>query len=356
MSVLHLVGPALGTLKAYTTKADPLPVKLDANESPWALPDAVRAELASKVAALPLHRYPDLGARALKRALATRLDASVDELVLGVGSDEIIGILLAALDRTPEGRAQPAVLYPTPSFVMYPITAKVQGFEPIEVPLDDAWQLDVDAMRTALDTHRPNLVFFATPNNPTGARFDEGAMRALIAHAPSTLFVIDEAYAPFAGATLGGWVHAHDNVAVMGTLSKIGLAGLRVGWVRMRAELAVEVEKARPPYNLCSPSQTLAEQLLTAHAAELDAQVARIVSERGRLVAELDARDGLTPYPTEANFVLVGVHDAARVDAGLRQQGVQVRRFSDPRLAGALRVTVGTPEENDRLLAALDAL
>ncbi len=357
MSALEgLLGEALGDLAAYHPPAEPLPTKLDANESPWALPDDVRDDLAERVRALPLHRYPDPYAARLRAALATRVGATPDELLLGAGSDEVIGVLLRALDRPRAPGGKPVVIAPTPSFVMYDLTSRVQGFEPVFVPLADGWGLDVDAMRAAIEARAPNVVFLATPNNPTGNAFGDDALAAVVEAAPRSLVVIDEAYAPFAGRSLSGWVDRYPNVAVMGTLSKVGLAALRVGWLRVAADLRAELDKCRPPYNLPAPSQVMAEALLTTHAAALDDQVARIVAERERLAAALDALPGLAVSPSRANFLLVQVPDGARWHEALRAAGVQVRRFGDPRLANALRITVGRPEENDRLLEALSAL
>ena len=227
----------------------------------------------------------------------------------------------------------------------------------VEVPLSEGFALDLPAMRAAIRARRPNLIFLASPNNPTGNAFSDEDLGAVVDAAPDALVVIDEAYAPFAGRSLGGWVRRHDNVAVLGTLSKIGLAGLRLGWLRARPEIVQEVEKARPPYNLATPTQVAAELLLREHGPALDAQVARIVDERARLVAALGERRGLRAFPTAANFVLVEVEEAGAVHAALLERGVQVRRFATlPRLARHLRITVGTPEEDDALLAALDAL
>jgi histidinol-phosphate aminotransferase len=351
---LEIAAEVLADLSAYRTKPDPAPIKLDANESPWPLPDAARARLAEVLGEAPLHRYPDLLARDVRRALAARLGAAPEELVLGVGSDEVIGVLMTALSRPRPGAARATVLYPTPTFVMYPITTRVHGLEPVEVPLRDDWSLDVDATCAAVAARRPNLVFLATPNNPTGNTFDDAALRAVVEAAPEALVVIDEAYGPFAGRSLNDWVDRHPNVAVLGTLSKVGLAGLRLGWVRLHPALANEVEKARPPYNLNLYAQLAARVVLEELPHVLDEQVERIVAERARLGEALAAIDGVRVFPSQANFFLVEVPDAAAVHARLLERGVQVRRFgSIPRLSRHLRVTVGTPEEDDRLIEAL---
>lgn len=355
---LGIAGEALASLSAYHASPEPAPIKLDANESPWPLPEAARRRIAEAIAELPLHRYPDGAAAELRAALSARLGARPEQLVLGVGSDEVIGVLLAAFDRPREGAERPTVLYPSPTFVMYPITSRIQGFEPVEVPLTDPWfELDADAMCEAIRVHRPNLVFLATPNNPTGNAFDEAALRQIVEAAPDALVVIDEAYAPFADATHGDWVERYPNVGVMSTLSKIGLAGLRVGWIRMHPDLAHEAEKARPPYNLSLMAQRAATLVLTELSAVLDDTVAKIVEARAALGEGLASIDGVRVIPSRANFFLVEVGDAAGTRARLLERGIQVRHFAGvPRLRSFLRITVGTPDENARLLEALEAL
>jgi len=354
---LSIAGEALASLRPYRAHPDPAPVKLDANESPWALPDAARRRIAEVLAAAPLHRYPDGRAEALRAALSDRLGARPDELVLGVGSDEVIGILLSAFDRPRGGADKPTLAFPTPTFVMYSITSRVLGFEPVEVPLAEDFALDADAMCEAIDAHRPNLVFLASPNNPTGNAFDEAAMRRVIEAAPNALVVIDEAYAPFVGRSANAWVGRYANVGVMGTLSKIGLAGLRVGWIRMHPRLADEAEKARAPYNLSVPAQLAATLALTELGDVLDDGVRQIVRARESLGAAMAEIDGLRVLPSDANFFLVQVEDAASTHAALLERGVQVRHFAkQPRLANFLRITVGTPAENATLLETLRAL
>jgi histidinol-phosphate aminotransferase len=354
---LGIVSEGLAAISAYRTHDTPT-IKLDANESPWPLPPEARARIAEVVASAPLHRYPDLSATELRRVLAARTGASGDELVLGVGSDEIIGILMAALDRPRPDTERACVVMPSPTFVMVPITARVHGLAPIEVPLRGGWQMDLDGMLRAIDEHRPNLVYVASPNNPTGNATESASLRALANAAPDALVIIDEAYGPFSGESAAEIAREHANVALLGTLSKIGLAGLRLGWARLHPELAREVEKARPPYNLATHTQLAARVLLEEMPEVLDAQVRAIVEERGRLGRELAAIAALRPAPSDANFFLVEVEgDAASLHAALASRGIGVRRFAGhPRLGRHLRITVGTPAENDALLGALREL
>jgi histidinol-phosphate aminotransferase len=355
-ALADLVRPELAQLRAYAAPSGAPPIKLDANESPWPLPAALRARIAADLAEISLHRYPDPRADAVRRPLAAKLGARPEQIVLGSGSDEVIALLCTALARPREGRTRAVVLYPTPTFVMYRITALAHGLEPVEVPLRPDFSLDVPAMQAAIAAHRPSLVFLATPNNPTGNAFDDDALRAVIASAPASLVVIDEAYAAFAGRSLSRWCDEHPNVALLGTLSKIGLAAARVGWARLPDALAAEVEKARQPFNLNALSQAVAALALGPLAPELDAHVAAIVAERARLGRALALLPGVRVTPSDANFFLLRFDaDPGPLVARLASEGIAVRYFGGhgAALDRCVRVTVGTPTENDALLAAL---
>jgi histidinol-phosphate aminotransferase len=354
-----LVKSSLGPLHAYKAFAKAFPAKLDANESPWPLPLEARMRVAEVLVNLDLHRYPDAGAHALREALARRVGASdADTLVLGVGSDEALAMLMRALGEPRKGRAKPVVLFPDPSFVMYGMRALVEDCEPLPVPLDRDFQLDVEAMREAIAQTRPNLIFLATPNNPTGNAFRDDAIVAVLEAAPDALVILDEAYGAFAGRSLRALRDRYENVAMMGTLSKIGLAAARVGWVELPRALADQVEKVRQPYNLNSLSQAVATLALTELWPVLEGHVAQIRAERARLFERLSARPELHVYPSDANFFLVRVKgDAERLGHDLLTRGVSVRAFRGATgpLAGHVRITVGTPAENDLLMEALAA-
>lgn len=352
----HLLRPELAPLKAYTVPAETFPIKLDANESPWSLPDEARRRIAAELAKIDLHRYPDPAATELRSALGDHLDAHPDQLVIGSGSDEVISILLTALSRPRPGRAKAAVLYPTPTFVMFRISALAHGLEPVEVPLDAQWQIDLPATLETIRQTRPNVIFLATPNNPTGNAFYDTAIEQIIRTASDSLVVIDEAYRAFAGRTLTRFFGAHANVALLGTLSKVGLAAARVGWARLPRALAKEIEKARQPYNLNALSQRVACLALRELAPVLEEHVAKICDERERLGALLEHIPRLEVFPSVANFFFVRFAGDADVLAGnLRAQGILVRSFHSlgGALAGCLRITVGTPQENDRLVGVL---
>jgi histidinol-phosphate aminotransferase len=350
-----LVHPHLESLAPYRAPAHTATVKLDANESPWTLPAWARARLAEAVAEVALHRYPDPRAARLRALVAARFGGAEDDLVLGAGSDEVIALLVGTFGR-PRGVAPVAkVLFPGPTFVMYSNTARAHGLEPVEVPLAADFQLDVDAMRAAVEVHRPNLVFLASPNNPTGSAFDEGAVEALLEVDRSVLVVIDEAYAAFSKRSLGHLVDRHPNAALMSTLSKVGLAAIRVGFCRMPAGLAAIVDKVRQPFNLNALSQRVAEIALSELTEVLDAHVAAVIAERHRLRDGLRAA-GVEPHPSDANFLLCRVDDPDHFTARLAARGIAIKNLhglGGP-LAHHVRITVGTPDENTLLLEAFD--
>ncbi len=344
----HLVPPHVAQLSRYHASTGPRPqVQLSANESPWGTP---AFELMSE-RTVNLNRYPDAGACELKDALASYLDVKAEQLSVGVGSDEMICLLLTAFGGVLNTTHPPRVVVPDPTFVMYGKSAQARGWDVVHLPLTPAWDLDLSAWREALSA-APNLVFWASPNNPTGNRFSQDAMRTLMAEHLETLFIIDEAYGAYAETSLLPWLQHFPNLALLGTLSKVGYAALRVGWLAARPELIDVVEKVRQPYNLPALSQALAAAVLHAPAQHIAPGVERVKAERLRLIEQL-SRFG-TCTESEANFVWVDFgQDAARVRDHLTGSGVAVRAFPADRLKHHLRITVGTPEENDILLAAL---
>ena len=351
-----LLRDELDSLKAYTVPPEPPPTKLDANESPWPLPEEARRRIAELVRTTSFNRYPDGRATECRRALAGRFGGTPDAYILGSGSDELIALLATALSTPRQGRQKPVALYPEPTFVMYGVTSKGHGWETLGVPLDENWQLDDDAMNEAAAGTLPNIIYYASPNNPTGNTFSERSLERLIEAFPETLHVIDEAYVAFAEQSLADWPDRFENVAVMGTLSKMGLAAIRFGWMRMHPALAAEIDKVRQPFNVNTLTQSIATLVLTDLAPLFDQQVEAIVQQRSALVNALGAFEALHVYPSSANFLLIGVagNTPALCDK-LLASGIAVRQFTGPgaRLSGHIRVTVGTPEENERLLSAL---
>jgi histidinol-phosphate aminotransferase len=326
-------------------------VKLDAMENPYGLPRELKRRLAGLVAEAALNRYPDAQGRELKAALRGALKVPQGmELVLGNGSDEIIQMLALAV-----AKPGAVLLAPEPSFVMYRIVAQATGMQYVGVPLVDGYALDRASMLAAIGRHDPALIFVAYPNNPTGNLFDAAAIEDIL-HAAKGLVVVDEAYHAFARASFMDRLPDYGNLLVMRTLSKLGLAGLRIGLMAGAPELIAEIDKVRLPYNVGVLTQLVAIEVLR-HSEVLEAQAAAIVAERGRVAKALAAMPGVAVYPSAANFILFKLPEAARVSAGIRQQGVLVKNFdgSHPQLAGCIRVSIGTPPQNDLFLAALTA-
>jgi len=350
--VAAVVRPEVRALAGYAVAAADGMIKLDAMENPFTLPHELRAQIASVVKDVAVNRYPDGGARAVKSALRKAL-ALPDSLglVLGNGSDELIQIITCAL-----ARPGATMLAPDPSFVMYRLNALYAGMRFVGVPLAANFTLDRDAMRAAIERERPALVFIAYPNNPTGNLFAAETIVDIVRRAPG-LVVIDEAYYAFADASFLARVVEFPNLVLLRTVSKIGMAGLRLGYAVAAPEWTAELDKLRPPYNLNALTQAVAP-LLLAERALLAEQAATLKAERARLAAALAALPGVAPYPSQANFVLVRVPDAPRWFESLRGAGILVKNLhgSHPLLEHCLRITVGTPDENDALLDVLRAL
>lgn len=330
--------------------------RLHANECPEPWPDHVMKALGEVVAGIELNRYPDTSGRALRRVLADTHGCDPDRVVLGNGSDEIISILLTALS----GGAQPVLVTPAPTFVMYAHSARVLGYAVREVPLDARLELDPDGMRTALEG--ATICFLARPNNPTSSLWDAELIRALIAEFPDTIFVVDEAYAAYApGASL--WtpdVDGPDNYVHMSTLSKVGLAALRVGYGIACPELALALDKVRHPYNLSATSLALAHTVLTRFADVQARMITRAIDNRARLVEMLARLPDALVYPAHGNKVLVRLRDSERSQALVAALAAREIRIKDVSaaagLAGCVRVSVGTREELDLLERALAEL
>jgi len=336
-------------LKAYHVPSAEGFVKLDAMENPYRLPEKLREEVGRLVAGVAVNRYPDPSAPELKRRLRETMAIPADAaILLGNGSDEIITIVAQTL-----ARPRAVMLCPEPSFAMYRMNAVLTGMRYVGVPLRADFTLDTDAFLAAIEAHRPALVFLAYPNNPTGNLFPEDAVARIIDAAPG-LVVVDEAYHVFAGRTFMDRLAAHPNLLVMRTVSKLGLAGLRLGYAAASRAWIGELDKVRAPYNVNVVTQALADTVL-AHVDVLERQAAQIRADRDALAERLGAMADVEAFPSAANFILVRVPDADRVFDGMKARRVLVRNFhgSHPLLANCLRLTVGTPGENELMLAAL---
>jgi histidinol-phosphate aminotransferase len=336
-------------LKAYHVPEATGLVKLDAMENPYCLPADVQAEIAALAGGAALNRYPDPDAARLKGRLreALAIPAGMD-LLLGNGSDEIIQMLTMAA-----ARPGAVVLGLEPSFVMFRMIATFCGVRFVGVPLQSGFRLDADGMLAAIAEHQPALVFIAYPNNPTGNLFDEAAVARIIEAAPG-MVVVDEAYHAFAGKTFMPSLADYPNLLVMRTLSKSGLAGLRLGLIAGSRAWLGHVDKVRLPYNVNVLTQLVAEKVLQ-YQDLLVRQATAIKAERTRLFEGLKRIPGVQPFPSDANFILFKTSKAEQVFNGLRQRGVLIKNLhgAHPSLADCLRVTVGTPEEDAQFLDVL---
>lgn len=329
-------------------------LKLDAMENPFGLPPALQSALGERLGGLALNRYPGPRSGDLQRALAAH--AGLPEgfaLMLGNGSDELISLLAMACDLPGA-----AILAPEPGFVMYAMSARLQGLRFVGVPLTADFELDEAAMLAAIAREKPAIVYLAYPNNPTANLWDDAVIEKIVQAqgAQGGLVVIDEAYQPFAARSYVDRIARHGHVLLMRTLSKFGLAGVRLGYLAGPQALIAEVDKVRPPYNISVLNCECALFALE-HAEVFAQQAARIRAGRARIFEALAVLPGVRSWPSEANMILVRVPDADRTFGGMKARGVLVKNVSrmHPLLANCLRLTVGTAEENAQMLAALEA-
>jgi histidinol-phosphate aminotransferase len=350
---LSLIRDEVRAISAYHVPPAAGCVKLDAMENPFGLPAPLAKELGERFAQVALNRYPPADPVEFKRRLAhaVQLPANM-ALMLGNGSDELIHLVIQAC-----AKPGATVLSPWPSFVMYDLSARFDGCRFVGVPLTADFALDRQAMLAAIAEHRPAVIFIAWPNNPTGNLFDRATVEAVLDVAPG-LLVLDEAYLPFAQDTWLPHLKSRPNLLVLRTLSKLGLAGIRLGYLCGDPAWIGEFDKVRPPYNVNVLTLAAADFMLD-HLMLLDRQAEILRRERTMLLAALRALPGITAFDSAANFALFRVAGdsgaADRVFAGLKEQGILIKNVSrmHPLLAGCLRTTVGAPDENLRFLDAL---
>lgn len=352
MTPEQLIRPEIQRLSAYHVAEATGMIKLDAMENPYLLPDDLRAELGEKLRDAEINRYPDPHATAVQQVLRQAFSiAPAYDIMLGNGSDELIQIIASAL-----AKPGAALLAVEPSFVMYRMIAVFAGLRYIGVPLQSDFTLDEAAVLDAIEREQPELVFLAYPNNPTGNVFDRAAIERILASAPG-LVVIDEAYNAFAGGvSFLGDLARFENLVLMRTVSKLGLAGLRLGYMVGRPAWISEFDKVRLPYNVNILTQVAARFALE-HVDVLERQAALLVDERARLMQALCALNEVQAFDSSANFILFRVLNALQVFAGLKRRGILIKNLhgAHPLLDNCLRVTVGTPHENDAFLIALSA-
>jgi histidinol-phosphate aminotransferase len=349
-------------MHAYTVQDAKAMVKLDAMENPHSLPAQLQEKLGRRLGNLALNRYPGARVNDLRCALAgyTKLPEGFD-LMLGNGSDELISLLALACAVPPNaanGFKKACVLAPVPGFVMYAMSAQLQGLDFVGVPLTADFELDETAMLVAVDQHQPAITYLAYPNNPTANLWDDSVIGKIIKAVGEQggLVVIDEAYQPFAAKSYAGRLAQHTHVLLLRTLSKFGLAGIRLGYLIGTQALISQIDKVRPPYNV-SVLNCEAALFALDHQEVFEAQALDIRAQRAIILQALSQLSNVQPYPSQANMILLRVPDAAKTFDGLAARGVLVKNVSKmhPLLTNCLRLTVGTADENRQMLAALEA-
>lgn len=347
------VKPNIRSLRAYEASEIPCKVKLDANESPYSAFSVQHSTLDPQKFFQILNRYPNPEAESLKRVVAKKFGVKPQNVLHGNGSDELIYYLITTFGGP--------VLYPIPTFSMYGIISQAIGEKKIEIPLDKNFDLDIGEILKAIKKYKPKLIFLSSPNNPTGNSFSADRILRIIRFTSSLLaphfplVVIDEAYQAFSkNKSFVPLLKKYKNLIIIKTLSKIGLAGLRVGFILADREIIHEVNKVRLPFNLNSISQAIAVEALK-NKKLVQANIKSIVSEREKLLSSMKKIRGITPYPSDANFILFRVKNPDKIYKGLLSKGVLVRNMKGI-IDGCLRVTVGAPRENATFLKTLGYL
>ena len=334
MDIKKLVKPNIRSLRAYQAEEIPCRVKLDANESPYGL---------KVLRTVKTNKYPDPEAKALRRLVAKKLKVKTENILHGNGSDEIIYYLITTFGGP--------VLYPVPTFSMYGIISQALGEKKSGIPLDEKFDLDTDGFSEAIKKKKPKLIFLSSPNNPTGNSFSSGRISEIIEQSKG-LVVVDEAYQPFSDRrSFLPLLKKHKNLVILRTLSKVGFAGLRVGFMIADTDIIHEVNKVRLPFNLNSLSQQVALNALE-DKKRMKSYISAVKSERKGLFREMEKTAGITPYPSDANFILFRVRDAGKIHQRLLQRGILIRNMTGA-MKNCLRVTVGTMKENTAFLKTL---
>jgi histidinol-phosphate aminotransferase len=348
MEIRALIKDEVLAQKAYAVENTACPIKLDANENPLAIPEPLRERFAAQLASVPLNRYPEAGSPALVNRFAKTFGVGNDQVIIGNGSDELIQVLCTAV-----ARPGTEVMIPTPTFAMYRISALNAGCRVAAVPLDGEFDLDLAAMRKRTAAHPPALTFLAWPNNPTGNCFGRERIEAILREWPG-IVVVDEAYFHFSGQTFLPLLGRRANLVILRSLSKVGLAAMRIGLLIGPPELVHELNKVRLPYNLNALSQAAAGFYLDNEDAFLK-QAEEIRRRRGELFSAMEAIPGIHPRPTDANFIFFDcAFDADRVYEQLMERGILIKNFNAPgTMKNFMRVTVGTREENGRFIEGL---
>jgi len=341
MDIRKLVKKQVSAIRAYDAKRVPCRIRLDANESPYGFTDSEES-----IAGIRTNRYPDPEAGTLRRLIAKDLGVNPGNILFGNGSDELIYFLVTTFGGP--------VSFPVPTFSMYGIISHSLGEKTIEVSLDEDFDLELDGFLKTIKREKPKLIFLSSPNNPTGNCFSTDRILKII-EASKGIVIVDEAYQPFSSEKgMLPLLKDCGNLVILRTLSKIGLAALRLGFMLADHEIIREVNKVRLPFNVNSFSQAIAAAALKKKK-EFRTSIKTIVAEREKLLKEMAKTEGVIPFPSEANFILLRMEDPDYVYTSLLKRGILVRNLRNV-VPGCLRMTIGTPQENAAFLKALNEI
>lgn len=347
MIIQDIVSKEIFEQSGYVAPEQTGAIKMDANENPFTLQEPLKKKLLEEMGRVSLNRYPEAGALKLRERFAQYYGVDKDMVMLGNGSDELIQVLCLALKGKVNG-----VLTPVPTFVMYKIIGVNTGNKVVEVPLDKNFDLDIDAITSKITPTFPALVFLSYPNSPTGNFFNPDKIETIIKKSPGVV-ILDEAYADFSGKTLFPLLKKYDNLIFLKTLSKLGMASLRLGFLIGNKDIVVQLDKVRLPYNVNCLSQTAANFFLD-YREEFAKQVAEIVKRREELYLGMKEIEGITPYPSQANFIFFScAFDSNRIYTKLAKAGIIVKNMNTGLTRNCMRVTVGKLKENEAFLKAL---
>lgn len=351
MEAKNFIRKSIRSLKKYQAMLPGSPVQLHANENPYPTPPELLSAIAQRMKRVEFNKYPDPGAEQIRSKLASRLSLLPENIVLGNGSDELIQMVIEVA-----GDADGKVLLPYPTFAMYEISAIALGQTPLKISLDEKWDLDLDRIKEAIELSAPKVIFLANPNNPTGNCFAGDKISAIL-KMRKCITVVDEAYYDFSERSFLDSLDEYDNLIILRSFSKIGLAGLRFGYLIAHEDIAEEIMKVRLPYNVNSLTQA-AINVVLENDSLLKKQVESIIVERKWLYTKLLGIDGIITYPSDANFILFRTlkKGGGEICNALLAKGIQVKNLDDGgSLKNCLRVTVGRPDQNRAFVAALTA-
>jgi histidinol-phosphate aminotransferase len=347
MIIKDMISKEIFEQSGYVAPEETDAIKMDANENPFTLQEPLKKKLLEEMGKVALNRYPEAGAPKLRERFAQYYGVNKDMIMLGNGSDELIQVLCLTLKGKVSG-----VLTPVPTFVMYKIIAVNTGNKVVEVPLDKNFDLDIDAITGKITPTFPALVFLSCPNSPTGNLFNRDRIETIIRKSPGVV-ILDEAYTDFSGKTFLSLLKKYDNLIFLKTLSKLGLASMRLGFLIGNKDIIAQLDKVRLPYNVNCLSQTAANFFLD-YREEFAKQIAQIVKRREELYLGMKEIQGITPYPSQANFIFFScAFDSNRIYTKLAKAGIIIKNINAGLTRNCMRVTVGNLKENESFLKAL---